>query len=1085
MYLTNGGAGYGAIDPANYSNNGTLTSVGAGSWSIQRVFYFPNSVAKAIVVYYGNATYATEAEAIANINIESFVEAPNTAANAVYLGAIVISGNGTFANTNTFKIVPGGLFRAVGGSGGGGSVVTQTLTGLSDVAISGPTNLQPFAYSNTAGKWINTSILSASIVGNATTATSASYAATSSWAIDAINATTASYVTLAQTASYVAFAQSASFVSGAVYTTGNQSIDGLKTFITNTSFNNHVLLEGSGSDNYMVAWKQRTAVGSALLNPGNGYTGIGAFDNYRLQFYFNQGGSSAKSFAFNIGNVPLNSIVGLNIPATGGDLLVSNLLTGSVATASLALTAQTAQTASYVQVAQTASYVLNAQTASYVVLAQTASYVALAQTASYVQNAQTASYVVLAQTASYVALAESASYVANAQTASYVLNAVSSSFALTASYALNGGSGGLSALYIQDEGITQGTASYLNFTGTGVTTTVTAGTASISISGGGGTGAGQSVLFTQASPALTWSFNHNLNNQYVSYDVYDSGSNAIIPANVSASSANTLIITFAVATAGYAVATVGGGLPFISASFDGYVLTASGSVAAWAPTSSFNAVSASYAVSASFAQTASYVLNAVSSSFAATSSYSNNISGTTSYIPKFTGGNSLGNSIIFENATGIGINDTSPTHEFQVSGDAFIYNSNSTLNLTKYGLLPALNLTTTGTESNQYANVSIYGSFGYSATTGTFTPSDKSFVGSFLGQVSKSGGASVSGKMSSFAAGTNLSGAGNTTTIAGFRAYAPLQSFALPSFSGVLTNYIGLLIDDITGTTDVGSQITNKYGIYQSGSLDKNFFAGSTTFANGITGSISGSASFATSASYALTASFAPGSGTAVSASYALSASFATTAATASFATNFTASNILATGTITAQTLVVQTVTSSIVYSSGSNIFGNNLNNTQQLTGSVTITGSLQVNGRTPLYTDQTASLTVLSASYAATASHANASAVTPFTIGGTSIYYGTVNSSIVGSNNVFTIPTASFTAAKFIYTVSNGTNARSGEIMAVWNAGTAAFTDASTVDIGSTTPVTASVSIVSAQAQLNFQTNTSGWVIKSQATFL
>ena len=114
-------------------------------------------------------------------------------------------------------------------------------------------------------------------------------------------------------------------------------------------------------------------------------------------------------------------------------------------------------------------------------------------------------------------------------------------------------------------------------------------------------------------------------------------------------------------------------------------------------------------------------------------------------------------------------------------------------------------------------------------------------------------------------------------------------------------------------------------------------------------------------------------------ASTATSASFATTAATASFATNFTASNILVAGTITAQTLVVQTVTSSIVYSSGSNIFGSNLNNTQQLTGSVTITGSLQVNGRTPLYTDQTASLTVLSASYAATASRGNATAVTPF----------------------------------------------------------------------------------------------------------
>ena len=50
--------------------------------------------------------------------------------------------------------------------------------------------------------------------------------------------------------------------------------------------------------------------------------------------------------------------------------------------------------------------------------------------------------------------------------------------------------------------------------------------------------------------------------------------------------------------------------------------------------------------------------------------------------------------------------------------------------------------------------------------------------------------------------------------------------------------------------------------------------------------------------------------------------------------------SVSTTGTITAQTLVVQTVTSSIVYSSGSNIFGNSQSNIQQMTGSVLISGS-------------------------------------------------------------------------------------------------------------------------------------------------
>jgi hypothetical protein len=53
--------------------------------------------------------------------------------------------------------------------------------------------------------------------------------------------------------------------------------------------------------------------------------------------------------------------------------------------------------------------------------------------------------------------------------------------------------------------------------------------------------------------------------------------------------------------------------------------------------------------------------------------------------------------------------------------------------------------------------------------------------------------------------------------------------------------------------------------------------------------------------------------------------------------------SLTVTGQVIAQTLNVQQVTSSIVFSSGSNIFGNDLGNTQQFTGSVSVTGSLTV----------------------------------------------------------------------------------------------------------------------------------------------
>jgi hypothetical protein len=209
VYDTNVGAGYATIDPTQYSNNGVLTAVpGGGSnrqWSIQRVFWFPNSVIKAIVVYYGNATYTTELDAIANISFETFVEAPNTSANAIYLGAIIVRNNADFTNTDSYKIQPGGLFRQVGGSGGGGSIITQTLSGLSDVLLSSPTDGQALVYNTTQAKWINSSAISASITGNAATATSASFATTSSYATfaeSAAQATSASYAATATSSSY-------------------------------------------------------------------------------------------------------------------------------------------------------------------------------------------------------------------------------------------------------------------------------------------------------------------------------------------------------------------------------------------------------------------------------------------------------------------------------------------------------------------------------------------------------------------------------------------------------------------------------------------------------------------------------------------------------------------------------------------------------------------------------------------------------------------------------------------------------------------------------------------------------------------
>jgi hypothetical protein len=72
---------------------------------------------------------------------------------------------------------------------------------------------------------------------------------------------------------------------------------------------------------------------------------------------------------------------------------------------------------------------------------------------------------------------------------------------------------------------------------------------------------------------------------------------------------------------------------------------------------------------------------------------------------------------------------------------------------------------------------------------------------------------------------------------------------------------------------------------------------------------------------------------------------FATTGSNQFDGSQAVTGSLTVTGQVVAQTLNVQQVTSSIVYSSGSNIFGNSLSNTQQFTGSVSVTGSLTVNG--------------------------------------------------------------------------------------------------------------------------------------------
>lgn len=124
-----------------------------------------------------------------------------------------------------------------------------------------------------------------------------------------------------------------------------------------------------------------------------------------------------------------------------------------------------------------------------------------------------------------------------------------------------------------------------------------------------------------------------------------------------------------------------------------------------------------------------------------------------------------------------------------------------------------------------------------------------------------------------------------------------------------------------------------------------------------VTGSMSGTSSLAANAEllsgtgsvgFTTTGSFTVASSSLSSRTTQIESVYATTGSNSFRATQSITGSLTVTGQIIAQTINVQQVTSSIVYSSGSNVFGCDLNSRQTFTGSVLMTGSLIVNTTGP-----------------------------------------------------------------------------------------------------------------------------------------
>jgi hypothetical protein len=84
------------------------------------------------------------------------------------------------------------------------------------------------------------------------------------------------------------------------------------------------------------------------------------------------------------------------------------------------------------------------------------------------------------------------------------------------------------------------------------------------------------------------------------------------------------------------------------------------------------------------------------------------------------------------------------------------------------------------------------------------------------------------------------------------------------------------------------------------------------------------------------------------------------------------------------------------------------------------------------------------------------------------------------GSTTIYSLPTASYDGVFVDYVIRSGSNARAGQIMGMWSGSTAAYTDNSTTDFGSTAGFTFGLIITGSNMVLTGSASTSGWTVRA-----
>lgn len=537
--------------------------------------------------------------------------------------------------------------------------------------------------------------------------------------------------------------------------------------------------------------------------------------------------------------------------------------------------------------------------------------------------------------------------------------AISSSYALTASYALfaaNGGGGGISAIYIANAGITQGTASYFDFTGAGVTATVSNNTASINVTGGGGggTNSGQTTNFTQSVAATTWTFVHNLNTRTPLVQVYDTSYNQIVPQYISSSNANTILINFGIATAGYAVASTGG---TIMVTGSNVILNQTTPATTWSFQHNLNY---QYPVFQIYGLTDEVI---IPQRIVATDLTSSLI-----YFPSPVSGKAVATIGGFSGSSGAGVG-------FPFSGSAVITGSflvsQSFVDFSKASYV-------TGSFTG-----SLYGSASF-ATSASYAYTASSAINSYTLNGTGSVGFATTASFNEVSSSQQQISASYIALSASYNVFSGSASTRITTNSASIQTISSSLLQVSSSTQQVSASYI---------ALSASYNVSSASLSTRVTANSASISSLNT-----------------VSGSFAVLAANQTFSGKNTFTNDITASNITITGTASIQYLDVVFQSSSIIYASGSNQLGDASNDTQTLWGTVNvISGPLVVTGSANFKETITGSIT--SATNATTAS---------FALRGNGAFTGSFSGSISASFSGSGVGIYGIVSASYAYTASS-----------------------------------------------------------------